>query len=59
MHITQEQRNQYRTEGYLILENVIPEEQVEGLRQECQRYIERYDAEMEAKGVTVQGLKPL
>ena len=56
MHITQEQRNQYRTEGYLILENVIPEEQAEGLRQECQRYIERYDAEMEAKGVTVQGI---
>ena len=33
-----------------------PPEQVEGLQEECQRYIDRYDAEMEAKGVTVQGI---
>ncbi len=56
MHIAEELRDQYRREGYMFLENVIPEEQVEGLRQECQRYIARYDAEMEAKGVTVQGI---
>ena len=56
MQITEEQRDQYRNEGYLFLENAIPAEQVEGLRQECQRYIDRYDAEMEAKGVTVQGI---
>lgn len=56
MQITEEQRNQYRNEGYVILESVIPAAQVEGLRQECQHYIDRYDAEMEAKGVTVQGI---
>ncbi|MYC96364.1 MAG: phytanoyl-CoA dioxygenase family protein [Caldilineaceae bacterium SB0661_bin_32] len=56
MHITEEQRRQYRKEGYFFLENAIPAEQVEGLREECQRYIDRYDAEMEAKGVTVQGI---
>ncbi len=56
MHISEEQRCQYRNEGYMFLENAIPHEQVEGLRDECQRYIARYDAEMEAKGVTVQGI---
>ena len=56
MHIAEELRNQYRNEGYMFLENAIPAEQIEGLRQECQRYIARYDAEMEAKGVTVQGI---
>ena len=56
MHISEEQRAQYRNEGYFFLENAIPADQVEGLREECQRYIDRYDAEMEAKGVTVQGI---
>ena len=56
MQITEAQRLNFRNEGYFILENVIPSAQVVGLREECQRYIDRYDAEMEAKGVTVQGI---
>ena len=56
MQITEAQRMNFRTEGYFILENVIPSAQVEGLREECQRYIDRYDAEMEAKGVTYKEL---
>ncbi len=56
MHITDAQREQYRNEGFMILENVIRPDQVEGLREECQRNIDKYDAEMEAKGVTVQGI---
>ena len=50
------QREQYRREGYFILERVMDEESLEGLRQECQRYIDIYEAEMEAKGVTVSGI---
>ena len=50
------QMAQYRSEGYFILERVIGEESLDGLRQECQRYIDIYEAEMEAKGVTVSGI---
>lgn len=50
------QMAQYRSQGYFILERVIDEESLDGLRQECQRYIDIYEAEMEAKGVTVSGI---
>ena len=40
MHITDAQKNQYRNEGYFILENAMTPAQLEGLREECQRYIE-------------------
>ncbi len=50
------QMAQYRSEGYFILERVIDEESLAGLRQECQRYIDIYEVEMEAKGVTVSGI---
>lgn len=56
MHITEAQKEQYRQEGYFILESVMTDEQLEGLRAECQRYIDAYDAEMEAKGVDVIGI---
>ena len=55
MLITEEQIQQFRTEGYFILEGVIPTEVVEGLRSECQQYIDERDREMEAKGVTSMG----
>ena len=56
MQITLEQKTQYQEEGYFILEAVMTEEQLEGLRQECQRYVEKFDAEMEAKGITTLGI---
>lgn len=56
MLITPEQIQQYRQEGYFILERAMTDEQLEGLRAECQRYIEKYEAEMEAKGVTSLGI---
>lgn len=56
MLITPEQIQQYREQGYFILESVITDEQLEGLRAECQRYIDKYEAEMEAKGVTTLGI---
>jgi len=54
--ISAEQMAQYRSEGYFILERVIDRESLAGLRQECQRYIDIYETEMEAKGVTVSGI---
>jgi ectoine hydroxylase-related dioxygenase (phytanoyl-CoA dioxygenase family) len=51
MLISQEQLDQFHQDGYFILERVIPDPVLEGLRAECQRYIEKFDALMEAKGV--------
>lgn len=56
MLITPEHIQQYRKEGYFILETVMTDAHIEGLRDECQRYINKFDAEMEAKGVTSLGI---
>ncbi len=56
MQISDAQKQQYRNEGYFILERVMTTDQLEGLRDECQRYIDTYNAEMEAKGVEVLGI---
>jgi ectoine hydroxylase-related dioxygenase (phytanoyl-CoA dioxygenase family) len=54
--ITEQQKKQYRDEGYFILERVIPEDHLEMLREECQNFINKIDAEMDAKGVTTNGI---
>lgn len=56
MHITPEQIQQYREQGFFILEKAMTDAQLEGLRAECQRYIDKFDREMEAKGVTSLGI---
>ena len=56
MLITPEQIKQFREQGFFILEKAMTDEQLEGLRAECQRYIDKYEAEMEAKGVTTLGI---
>ena len=56
MLVTEAQREQYRREGYFILERVIPEVVLEGLRSECGRLLAERDARMEAKGVTTDGI---
>ena len=56
MKITPQQLEQFRKDGYFILERVIPEDVLEGLRNECQQYIAKFDAEMEAKGLEKDGI---
>jgi len=56
MFVSQENIAQFHKEGYFILERVIPEAALEGLRSECQRYIDMFDAEMEAKGLDKLGI---
>ena len=56
MQITAEQIAQFHEKGYFILERAINNEQLEGLREECQRYIDKFEREMEAKGVTTLGI---
>lgn len=56
MMVTAEQIEQYRTQGYFILENVISPDQLEGLREECERLVNEVDLEMEHAGVTSIGI---
>jgi ectoine hydroxylase-related dioxygenase (phytanoyl-CoA dioxygenase family) len=54
--ITEAQREQYRTEGYMILPGVIPAEMLSMLREECSYYLGYYDSTMDAKGVQTENL---
>ena len=54
--VTPEQLSQFKRDGYFILESVIPEAMLNALREECKRYIEVADREMEAKGLKTQGI---
>src|SRR5215467_8630787 len=54
--VSEEQKKQYREEGYCILERAIPPEQLEMLRDQCQHFIDVINAEMDAKGVKVEGI---
>ncbi len=56
MNVTTAQIEQYRTQGYFILENVIPADQLEDLREECERLVQAVDREMENAGKTSQGI---
>ena len=56
MAITEEQRELYRTEGYMILPAVIPEKMLNMLREECSYYLGYCDAQMDAKGVQADNL---
>jgi ectoine hydroxylase-related dioxygenase (phytanoyl-CoA dioxygenase family) len=54
--ITEEQKQQYKDEGYFILERVIPDEHLELLRGECQRFIDLENAYMDKMKTDVDGL---
>jgi len=56
MQITPQQIQQFKQDGYFIVENALTEQQLAMLRSECQRYIDTYEAEMEAQGVTNIGI---
>jgi ectoine hydroxylase-related dioxygenase (phytanoyl-CoA dioxygenase family) len=56
MFVTPEHVAQYRKEGFFILTKVIPDDALEGLRAECQRYIDKFDREMEEKGLDKLGI---
>ncbi|WP_159517046.1 phytanoyl-CoA dioxygenase family protein [Sunxiuqinia indica] len=51
--ITKEQVEQYERDGFVILRNVISQEMIEKIQNECERFIKEKDAEMDAKGVEV------
>tara|TARA_R110002050_G_scaffold110363_1_gene222432 strand:- start:3351 stop:4106 length:756 start_codon:yes stop_codon:yes gene_type:complete len=51
--LTDDQLNQFQKDGFCIVKNVIPQELIARLQDECQRFIKEKDDEMDAKGVEV------
>ncbi|MBW3637401.1 MAG: phytanoyl-CoA dioxygenase family protein, partial [Armatimonadetes bacterium] len=49
-------REQFQRDGYFILENVVPPEHLQLLRDKVMQNIARIDAEMEEKGVEKLGI---
>ena len=54
--IPEKLRQQFRYEGFFVLENVVPPEHLAMMREVCTEMITGYDAEMDAAGETQQGL---
>jgi ectoine hydroxylase-related dioxygenase (phytanoyl-CoA dioxygenase family) len=54
--IPEKLRQQFRDEGFFVLENVVPPEHLAMMREVCTEMITGYDAEMDAAGETQQGL---
>jgi ectoine hydroxylase-related dioxygenase (phytanoyl-CoA dioxygenase family) len=54
--VTPEMREQYETEGYFVLENVLTQEQLELLRGGAQYSIDKLDAAMDEAGVDSIGI---
>jgi ectoine hydroxylase-related dioxygenase (phytanoyl-CoA dioxygenase family) len=50
-NITSAQIEQFRDEGFFVLENALPESELEALRAECERLVAERDAEMDRLGV--------
>jgi ectoine hydroxylase-related dioxygenase (phytanoyl-CoA dioxygenase family) len=49
--ITRAQVQHFRDEGFFVLENVVPERDLEALRDECERLVAERDREMDRLGV--------
>ncbi len=54
--ITEDQRRQYREEGYFVLPRAMPEAYLETQRDECQRFVDQMNAEMDRQGVNSIGI---
>ena len=54
--VSQAQVEAYQKEGYFILESVIPDRIVADLQDECMRFVDEYEREMEARGITVSDI---
>jgi len=54
--ITEEQKQHFKEEGFLLLPEVIPAELLAMLRDECARYMDAINAEMDTQNVDVLGL---
>jgi ectoine hydroxylase-related dioxygenase (phytanoyl-CoA dioxygenase family) len=51
LRITSEQARQFREEGFFVLKQTVPADDLDTLRGECQRFIDERDREMDRLGV--------
>jgi ectoine hydroxylase-related dioxygenase (phytanoyl-CoA dioxygenase family) len=56
IQITQEQKDLYREEGYMILENAMSAADLDLLRGQCQEAIDRMDQQMDKEGTDTLGI---
>ena len=56
INITDKMKSLFHEEGYMIFENVIPEDILSMLRQECSYFVGYRDGQMDEKGVDVEGI---
>ena len=54
--VSEAQTRQFRDEGYFVLPGVVPAAHLAMMREVCGEFITAYDAEMDAAGVTQQGI---
>jgi ectoine hydroxylase-related dioxygenase (phytanoyl-CoA dioxygenase family) len=54
--VTDEQKQLFKDEGYMLLESVVPPEHLKLMRDKCQGFIDKADAVMTAKGIERSGL---
>ncbi len=54
--VSQEQKQQYHDEGYMILPGVIPPDMLEMLRNECSYFLGYFDSQLDARGNTTEGI---
>lgn len=54
--ITDEMKQQYHDEGYMVIEGVVPDDMLQMLREECSYFIGYADAQLDAEGKTVSGI---
>jgi len=56
LEITPDQIEKYHEEGFFVIENVIAQSDIEMLRDECSRFIDLINADMDRQGVTTSGI---
>jgi ectoine hydroxylase-related dioxygenase (phytanoyl-CoA dioxygenase family) len=56
LEITGQQRDQYREEGYFILDSVIPADELAFLREQCDSLVREQETEMDRQGTNVLNL---
>jgi len=54
--VSEAQKQQFRNEGYFILESVIPAPHLEGLREACDSLVSQIEEEMDARGTSMHGI---
>ena len=56
IEISDEKKQQFQEEGYFILENVVPEDMLQMMREECSYFLGRKDQQLDAEQTETHGI---